>query len=357
MTESKLNEICSNFSINTQIHSYGNGHINDTYLCDSTPRFILQRINTNVFKNPDDVMENICNVTEHLKRKIIENGGDADRETLTVIPTKDGNSIYRDGTDCYRMYRFVEDTVSYDFAENPAMLYHAAKAFGRFQKMLSDFPAEKLHETIEDFHNTPERVNQLKAAISSDLLGRLGGVGPEVDFALGYAKYADAITSAMADGLVPLRVTHNDTKLNTILFDKDSGHGVCVIDLDTVMPGSLLYDFGDALRFGASVGAEDEKDLTKVWFDLERFEQFARGFLEEMPHCTETEIELMPLSALIMTYECGTRFLADHLNGDVYFKIHREGHNLDRARTQFKLVADIESKLDRMKEIVKKWAK
>lgn len=357
MTEYKLNEICSNFSINTKIQSYGNGHINDTYLCESTPRFILQRINTNVFKNADEVMENIYNVTEHLKAKIKANGGDVNRETLTVIRTKDGKNFYRDGDDCYRMYRFVEDSVSYDFVENPVQLYYAAKAFGKFQKMLNDFPADKLHETIVDFHNTPERVKQLKTAIANNTAGRLESVGDEVDFALDYAKYADKITSAMADGTVPLRVTHNDTKLNNVLFDKDGGEGVCVIDLDTVMPGSLLYDFGDALRFGASSGAEDEVDLDKIWFDLEKFEQFAKGFLEEMSDCTEKEIELLPMSVLIMTYECGTRFLADHLNGDTYFKIHREGHNLDRARTQFKLVADIESKFDKMNEIVKKYAK
>lgn len=358
MTESKLNEICSKFSASTSIKSYGNGHINDTYLCDSTPRYILQKINTNVFKNPEEVMENIYNVTEHIKAKIEERGGDILRETLNVVRTKDGKNYYKDGSDCYRMYTFVENTVSCDFVENPVQLYHAAKAFGKFQKMLSDFPADKLFETIVDFHNTPERVNQLKAAIEANAAKRLESVEKEVAFALDYAKYASQITDAMAEGKVPLRVTHNDTKLNNVLFDKDSGEGICVIDLDTVMPGSLLYDFGDALRFGASSGAEDETDPDKIWFDLEKFEQFAKGFLEEMSEsCTEKEIELLPMSVLLMTYECGTRFLADYLNGDTYFKVHREGHNLDRARTQFKLVADIESKFDKMHEIVRKYAK
>lgn len=358
MTESKLNEICSYFNINTKIASYGNGHINDTYLCESTPRFILQRINTNVFKNADEVMENIYNVTEHLKAKIIKNGGNTDKETLTVIRTKDGKNLYKDGTDCYRMYKFIEDSVSYDFVENPIQLYHAAKAFGKFQKMLDDFPADKLNETIINFHNTPERVMQLKAAVSADTAGRLKKISDEVNFAFKYEKYASMITDAMAKNEVPLRVTHNDTKLNNVLFDKDSGEGLCVIDLDTVMPGSLLYDFGDALRFGASSGAEDETDLDKIWFDIEKFEQFTKGFLEEMSYCcTKKEIELFPASVLIMTYECGIRFLADYLNGDTYFKIHRENHNLDRARTQFKLVADIESKFEQMHEIVKKYAK
>ena len=228
--------------------------------------------------------------------------------------------------------------------------------FGKFQKILSDFSAEKLHETIADFHNTPVRVEQLETAIANNNAGRLDSVMEEVEFAKRYSKYASAIMDAMSEGTVPTRVTHNDTKLNNILFDKETDKGLCVIDLDTVMPGSMLWDFGDALRFGASSGAEDEKDLDKIWFDLEKFEQFAKGFLEETADClTPKEIELLPLSALIMTYECGTRFLADYINGDVYFKVHRDGHNLDRARTQFKLVADIESKLDEMKNIVGKY--
>lgn len=356
MTESRLNEICSKFSINTTIKSYGNGHINDTYLCDSTPRFILQKINTNVFKNPEEVMENIYNVTEHLRAKITAAGGDAARETLTLIRTRDGKNFYRDESGCYRMYNFVEDSVSYDFVQNPVQLYHAGSAFGKFQKMLNDFPADKLHETIVDFHNTPERVNQLEEAVSNDAAGRLGKVSAELETARRYSKYAAEITGAIACGEVPLRVTHNDTKLNNVLFDAKTDKGMCVIDLDTVMPGSLLYDFGDALRFGASSGAEDETDLEKIWFDLEKFEQFAKGFLEETADClTERETELLPLSALLMTYECGTRFLADYLNGDTYFKIHRENHNLDRARTQFKLVEDIEKKLGKMSDIVKKY--
>ena len=357
MTEFKFSEICEKFNIESEINPYGNGHINDTYLCDSTPRYILQRINANVFKNPDEVMGNIYNVTEHLRKKIMAAGGDPNRETLTVIRTRDGKNYYLDEDGYFfRMYRFIEKSVSYDTVEDPVQLYHAGTAFGRFQKMLDDFPADKLFETIVDFHKTPVRVNQLETAISNNAAGRLSSVKAEVDFALEYSKYASLITDAMEAGLVPSRVTHNDTKLNNVLFDDKTGEGVCVIDLDTVMPGSLLYDFGDALRFGASSGAEDEKDLDKIWFDLEKFEQFAKGFLSEMASClTEKEAELLPVSALIMTYECGIRFLADYLNGDTYFKVHRENHNLDRARTQLKLVRDIESKLDKMTEIVKKY--
>lgn len=353
----KLKEICSHFDIDTKIEIYGNGHINDTYLCESAPRFILQRINTNVFKEPEKVMENIVNVTGHVGEKIEKLHGDRARETMNVIFTKDGKSFYKDSeNNCYRMYLFVENSISYDFVENPVQLYHCGKAFGKFQAMLSDFPAKKLNETIADFHNTPKRVNQLKEAIKNNLANRLPAVEKEVEFACLYSKYAGKIIEKISDGSVPIRVTHNDTKLNNVLFDRDTKEGICVIDLDTVMPGSLLYDYGDALRFGASSGAEDETDLGKIWFDLENYEQFAKGFLSESAGClTDSEKELLPLSALIMTYECGIRFLADYLNGDTYFKIHRENHNLDRCRTQFKLVADIEKKLDKMSEITAKY--
>ena len=355
--EFSLKDVCAQFNVETSIEGYGNGHINDTYLCEAAPRVILQRINIKVFKNPDEVMENIYNVTEHLKKKIEKAGGNPDRETLNVIRTKDGMNYYKlDDENYFRMYKFVEDSVSFDIVENPVQLYHAGTAFGKFQNMLDDYPADKLYETIVDFHNTPERVKQLEAAISKNAAGRLVAVKDEVNFAIEYAKYASKITDEMAKGTVPLRVTHNDTKLNNVLFDKDTFEGVCVIDLDTVMPGSVLYDFGDALRFGASSGTEDETDLSKIWFDLEKFEQFTKGFLGETSKClSKKEIELLPMSALLMTYECGIRFLADYLNGDTYFKVHREHHNLDRARTQFKLVKDIESKFDDMKKIVEKY--
>ena len=352
-----LKEVAKQFNVDINIESYGNGHINDTYLCETAPPYILQRINKNVFKTPEEVMENIFGVTEHLKKKIQARGGDVERETLNVIKTCDGKNFYKFDEDNYfRMYKFVEDTVSYDIVEDPIQLYFAGKTFGKFQSMLDDYPADKLFETIVDFHNTPERVRQLEEAIQNNAAGRLDSVKEEVDFALEYAKYASTITDEMAKGTVPLRVTHNDTKLNNVLFDKDTGEGICVIDLDTVMPGSVLYDFGDALRFGASSGEEDERDLDKIWFDMEKFEQFAKGFLGETAKClTQKEIELLPISALMMTYECGIRFLADYLNGDTYFKTHRKGQNLDRARTHIKLVKDIESKLGDMKKIIEKY--
>ncbi len=352
-----ITEVSSHFAVDKIMGAYGNGHINDTYLFDSSPRYILQRINSNVFKKPEEVMENIKNVTIHLKKKIEAAGGDPDRETLTVIPTVDGQDYYKDDKcNYFRMYRFIERSLSYDIAEDPIQLFYAGRAFGRFQNMLDDFPADRLYETIVDFHNTPQRVKQLESAIENNKAKRLQSVREEVDFAIKYSKYADVITDAMEKGEVPLRVTHNDTKLNNVLFDDKTKEEVCVVDLDTVMPGSMLYDFGDGMRFGAASGAEDEKELDKIWFDLEKFEQFTKGFVGEMKETiTKKEIELLPISVLIMTYECGIRFLADHLNGDEYFKIHRENHNLDRARTQLKLVYDIESKLDKLSEIVKKY--
>lgn len=357
MNEAKLKEICSKFKVITSAEHYGNGHINDTYLCESEPKIILQKINSNVFKKPEEVMENIYNVTEFLKKKIKAAGGNPDRETLTVVRTVDDKSFYKDAEgNYYRIYKFIDDSLSYDIVEDPVQLCYAGQAFGRFQQMLDDFPADSLYETIVNFHNTPVRVDNLKKAIEENKAGRLDGVKAEIEFALEYGKYASSIVDAMQAGLVPLRVTHNDTKLNNVLFDAKTKAGLCVIDLDTVMPGSMLYDFGDALRFGASSGSEDETDLDKIYFDLEKFEQFAKGFLSETSSClTEKEVELLPLSALLLTYECGIRFLTDYLEGDTYFKIHREHHNLDRARNQFKLVSDIESKFDKMHEIVKKY--
>lgn len=354
-----LEKVVENFSVKAGIVPYGNGHINDTYLREGNPGYILQRINTNVFKDPNSVMENIVNVTEYLRAEIVKNGGDPERETMNVIKTKLGKNCYMaDSSNYFRMYKFVSNSVSFDTAEDLSLLFEAGKSFGKFQRMLDGFDAGLLHETIVDFHNTPKRIEQLEAAIKKNYENRAERVSAELDAAKRYSKYASLITDAMADGSVPSRVTHNDTKLNNVLFDKDTHKGICVIDLDTVMPGSILYDFGDALRFGASSGAEDETDLSKIYFDLEKYKSFSEGFLGEVGEClTKREIELLPESVIIMTYECGIRFLADYLNGDVYFKIHRENHNLDRARTQLKLVADMETKLDEMHRIAESFIK
>lgn len=352
-----LAEIIRMFDVNVEIEPYGNGHINDTYIAQSDPKHILQRINSEVFKNPEQVMDNILGVTEHLRKKIEIAGGDPDRETLNVVKTRDGNNCYKaDDNNYFRMYKFIENAVSYDSVENPAQLFEAARAFGRFQNMLADYPADKLYETIPNFHNTKKRYADFEEAVLKDAFGRASEVTKEIEFVKARKSDCDPVVDAIADGSVPLRVTHNDTKLNNVMLDADSGEGVCVIDLDTVMPGSLLYDYGDALRFGASSGAEDEQDLDKIWFDLDLFEAFTKGFLSEVgSSLTEREKELLPFSAKLMTLECGMRFLGDYLNGDTYFKIHREKHNLDRARTQFKLVADMEEKMADMQKIVKKY--
>lgn len=348
-----LNDILSHFSIQSRIEEYGNGHINDTYLT-STGNHILQRINTAIFKDPERLMENIERVTEFLRKKIEAEGGDPDRETLTVIKTLDGKNFYRyDDENCFRVYKFIWDTVTIDDSKDPADLFAAGKGFGHFQKLLSDFPVESLYDTIEDFHNTPKRVEALKTAIKEDRAGRAGSVQREIEFALENASFADKVVSEMSKGNIPLRVTHNDTKINNILFDKDTRQAVCVIDLDTVMPGSALYDFGDALRIGGSTAAEDETELDRVFFSEAAFEGFAKGYFSEMKDSlTESEIALLPFSAKLLTYECGIRFLTDYLNGDTYFKIHREHHNLDRARNQFKLVSDISKKEDRLNAII-----
>ncbi|MBQ8813776.1 MAG: aminoglycoside phosphotransferase family protein [Lachnospiraceae bacterium] len=353
--ELNIKNILRQFAVESSAEPYGNGHINDTY-CVESPRYILQRINTGIFKNPDELMENIENVTAFLGKKITAGGGDPKRETLTVIKTVDGKNYYRyDDDNVFRMYLFVENTKSIENSKTPEDLYEAGVGFGHFQKMLADYPAETLHESIKDFHHTPKRVEALREAIRQDKAGRAASVKAEIDFALEQAVWADTVIKGIEAGQIPLRVTHNDTKINNILFDQESGKAVCVIDLDTVMPGSMLYDFGDALRMGGSTAAEDETDLDKVWFDETAFEAFAKGYLSEMKDAlTETEIELLPFSVKLLTYECGIRFLTDYLNGDTYFKIHREHHNLDRARNQFKLVADIAEKENKLCEIIRK---
>lgn len=349
-----FNEVLEHFDLKIVPSAYGNGHINDTYIVHSNPNYILQRVNKNVFNNPPAVMENIMGVTEFLRKKIIADGGNPDRETLTLIYTTDGKPYYHHTDDeYYRVYKFIDDAKSYDIVEDPKQLYNAARAFGKFQRMLADYPAEKLNETIVDFHNTVVRYEQFKEALKNDKAGRAADVQKEIEFVLEREKDASVVVDALKEGRIPLRVTHNDTKLNNVLLDDKTGEGVCVIDLDTVMPGSLLYDYGDALRFGGSSGAEDEKDLDKIYFKVENFTAFTKGFLEELTSITDEELALLPFSIKLMTLECGSRFLADYLNGDTYFKTAYPEHNLDRARTQFKLVKDIEDKYDELNKIVR----
>lgn len=343
---------------------YGSGHINDTFLLtfdvegEGKRNVILQRMNNEVFSDPVGLMENIVGVTSYLRKKIIDDGGDPDRETLNVIPTVDGKDYYVDGAgDYWRSYKFITDTTSYDKVEKPEHFYQSAVAFGHFQCMLADYPAETLHETIVGFHDTKARFATFKKVVEEDVMGRAASVEKEIQFVLEHEDVANYFSDLLAKGEIPLRVTHNDTKLNNIMIDNETGKGICVIDLDTVMPGLAMNDFGDSIRFGASTAAEDEMDLSKVSCSMELFDLYAKGFIEGCDgKLTKREIELMPMGAKTMTFECGMRFLTDYLQGDTYFKVHREGHNLDRCRTQFKLVEDMEKKWYTMQEIVNKYS-
>ena len=348
-----IEDVLQHFGLNCDAEPFGNGHINDTYITLTDPHYVVQRINKNVFVHPDQVMENIIGVTEHIAEKVKAEGGDPTRETIKMLRANDGKPYYKNADgEYFRAYKYVDHVISYDTVDDNSQLYEAARAFGKFQNMLADYPAEKLYETIVDFHNTVARYGQFKEALANNKSGRAELVPDEIKFVLDREKDAGVVVDALASGKIPLRVTHNDTKLNNVLIDEETGKGLCVIDLDTVMPGSLLYDYGDALRFGASSGAEDEKDLSKIWFCVDKFEAFTRGFIEALPSITDAELDLLPFSIKLMTLECGSRFLADYLNGDVYFKTKYPEHNLDRARTQFKLVYEIEEKMDELKKIV-----
>lgn len=363
VSELQVREAIANFNFTGRLKDrrpFGSGHINDTYLLTfeigdmGDMSAILQRMNREIFTQPVELMENIVGVTSYLREKIIENGGDPERETLNIIPAKDGKAYYVDSKGEYwRSYKFITDAKCYDQVEKPEDFYESAVAFGNFQRLLADYPADTLHETIKGFHDTRARFEVFKQAVAQDVCGRAASVDREIEFVLAHEEIARVLGEFQEKGLVPLRVTHNDTKLNNIMIDNTTRKGICVIDLDTVMPGLAVNDFGDSIRFGASTGTEDEKDLSKVSCSMELFEIYVKGFLQGCAgSLTPTEVELLPMGAKVMTYECGMRFLTDYLQGDHYFKIHREEHNLDRARTQFKLVEDMEAKWDIMKEIV-----
>lgn len=361
-----VNDIVKGFAFDgtfIEAQSYGFGHINDTYAAyfakadGDVHRYILQRINHNVFKKPEELMANVEGITKHLRKAIIEAGGNPARETLNLVPACNGKSYYKDSDGNYwRAYIFIEGARTYQVVEKPEHFYKAGKAFGTFQKFLASYPASTLNETIPNFHNTKKRFEAFVEAVEKDIKGRAEDVRPEIEFALKRDAEMGALVDLLEKGQLPLRVTHNDTKFNNVMIDDITGEGICVIDLDTVMPGLSLYDFGDSVRFGTNPAEEDEKDLEKVRMDLNLFEVFTKGFLEAAGgSLTPAELDYLPLAARIMTYECGIRFLTDHLNGDTYFKIHRDGHNLDRARTQFKLVADMEQKHDLMTQVVGKY--
>lgn len=354
------------FSINGDFIGYKqntNGHINNTYIlsfCENgeTKKYVLQMVSTEIFKNPDGLMSNIVGVTKHILKKNEEmNSSWADRCTLTFLPAADGKYFYIDEENhCWRVYKFIDDVYTCNIIDSEEVFCNAGKAFGEFQNLLADYDINSLTETIENFHNTVSRFADFKKAVDDNLSGRLQNVEKEVEFALAREKDTHVLVDLIAEGKLPLRVTHNDTKLNNILFDNATNKGICIIDLDTVMPGLSLYDFGDSIRFGANTAAEDEKDVSKVSLSLELYEAYVKGYLSSAKDAlTDLEKELLPFGAKLMTYECGIRFLMDYLNGDTYFHTDYDDHNLVRCRTQFALVADMEKKMDKMIEITKKY--
>jgi len=339
----------------------GSGHINDTFAATyrrdgGTCRYIHQRINHEIFRDPASMMENIVRVTEHVRRQLAqEPGPEAARESLTLVPTRDGASHHVDrGGNYWRTYLMIEDTRSVDVVETPAQAREAARAFGRFQQRVADLGGPRLHETIPDFHNTPQRFAALQAVLERDPHGRAAGARAEIAFAQAREPLTRVLLDEHRAGRIPERITHNDTKINNVLLDTRTGRGVCVIDLDTVMPGLALYDFGDLVRTATSPAAEDERDLSKVGLRQPFYEALVQGYLETAgPGLTPTERTLLPEAGMLITFETGLRFLADHVAGDTYFKIHRPGHNLDRCRTQFALVASMERQLDALHACVK----
>lgn len=339
---------------------YGSGHINDTYLLETNQvagprRFVLQRINHNVFRRPDELMANVERVCAHAHAKLKLAGvPDADRRTLRLIPTAAGRAWLTDAQgNRWRCYHFVNDATGHDVIRSPEQAFAAAKAFGSFQALLADLPGGRLHETIPDFHHTPSRFARFWEALAKDSHGRAAASVPEIAFALARGHEVSVVVDALRDGSLPERVTHNDTKLNNVLLDDLTQEGVCVIDLDTVMPGSVLYDFGDLVRTSTSPAAEDETDLSKVRMQFPMFEALVRGYLSSASgFLTPKEKSLLPFAGKLITFEIGLRFLTDWLEGDVYFKIKRPSHNLDRARTQFKLVESIEAQLPAMQALV-----
>jgi len=336
------------------------GNVNGTYqLFFSKPDgtrsdYILQRINTYAFKKPEQVTENIVRVTEHLRRTMLSMGENPENRVLTCIPTREGEFMYCDKQNRYwRAYHYIHHAFAYDRVEKPEHFREAGRAFGEFQRMLSDFSAEDLYETIPYFHNTRKRFYAFVAAVDEDKVGRVAELDKEIDFFFDRRKMMSAIVRRIEDGRIPVRVTHNDTKINNIMIDEDTGKAVCVIDLDTVMAGSALYDYGDAIRFGANTAAEDEADVSKVGLDLNLFREFSAGFLSEVGDLlTEEEIRCLPLSIKVMTCELAMRFLTDYIDGDLYFRVNSPEHNLIRARAQMKLLEDVESKTEQMDAII-----
>ena len=361
----EFSDILSNFAINGEFIScepYGSGLINRTYVAvynegGKRVRYIVQRINTNLFKNVDGLMNNIKLVTEFNRAEIMKRGGDPDRESLTLVPTENGGTYFRtEEGDCYRVYVFIENAKGYDVVEKPEHFYESAVAFGKFAMLLDRFDSSKLFEVLPDFHNTVKRFDNFKKSLEADKFNRAKDVKKEIEFALNREKITHTIVDLLASGKMPSRVTHNDTKLNNVLIDTRTDKAVSVIDLDTMMPGSICYDFGDSIRFGCNPCLEDTPETEKVIFNMPLFETYTKGYLSVFGDTiTDIERKNLPMGAILMTYECGIRFLTDYLDGDVYFRKTREGQNIDRTRSQFKLVSDMEKRYDEMLSIVEKY--
>ncbi|MBO6263543.1 MAG: aminoglycoside phosphotransferase family protein [Clostridia bacterium] len=358
-------DILSNFKIDGKFIScepYGSGLINRTYVAvfengGIKKRYIVQKINSKLFTNVDGLMNNIKLVTEFNRAEIAKRGGDPDRESLTLVPTTDGKSYFKTPDDeYYRVYIFIEGAIGYNVVEKPEHFYESAVAFGKFAQLLDKFDSSKLFTVLPDFHNTVKRFANLNKSLEADKLNRAKDVKAEIDFALKQEKYVSTIVDLLDSGKMPTRVTHNDTKLNNVLVDTKTDKAVCVIDLDTMMPGSICYDFGDSIRFGCNPCLEDTPETEKVIFSMPLFEEYTKGYLSVFGDTiTDIERDNLAMGAILMTYECGIRFLTDYLDGDVYFRLSREGQNIDRTRTQFKLVSDMQSRYDEMLSIIKKY--
>ena len=350
-------EVVRHFEINGEFVAaapYGSGHINDTYCVvfhwrGTAERVVLQRINTRIFTRPDALMENIQRVTAHIAQQMAGEP-DKNRRVLTLIPTRDGRAWHVDaGGGYWRAWRFISNARAYDAVETPEQAFQAARAFGRFQQLLVSLPPPRLHDTIPDFHHTPKRFKALEEAIALDTANRAILARQEIEF----ARERKSIAGVLLDANLPERVTHNDTKINNVLLDDATGEGICVVDLDTVMPGLALYDFGDMVRTVTSPASEDERDLSKVFMRMTMFQAMVRGYLDSTASfLTRNEMQLLAFSGKLITLEMGIRFLADYLAGDTYYKVHRDGHNLDRCRTQFKLVESIEQQEEAMNRMV-----
>ena len=349
-----LFDVMLHFKINGNVISiepYGSGHINITYLVvTNEKRYILQKINNSLFKDVEKLMNNIYLVTNHLKKKC------CNKAVLTLVETLDDKCYLTLDNEYYRVYDFIENSVCLQIPRSTQEFYSSALSFGEFTNILSDFDASQLYEILPNFHNTVDRFSKFEEALFNNKSNRARLAGPEIEFALSRKSIINKIVSLIDSGEMPLKVTHNDTKLNNVLLDEKTFEGLAVIDLDTVMPGSVCYDFGDSIRFGCNSSYEDEEDLSKVYFKMDMFEAYVKGYLSSMVDISDIEKQYLVDGAILMTFECGIRFLSDFLDGDTYFKTTKENHNLYRCRTQFKLVSEMESKKEEMLEIIKKYS-